>query len=200
MIKLSLPFWLSGVELTKLKAAAQAWWEQVEGWLRWPLLQLDPTTCHPTILDLLAWQRDITRFKSEPEALYRLRVTYAFVNAVDAGSTAGFKRIMQRLGVGAVEIRERLPYTDWDVVQIHVSDEQLAATPTLLDVLVGQYGRTCRRYEFVATSTASVCVAVAETSIDHGDLIADTDHIGTLRFHIGAMEINLDQLSLVAAL
>jgi len=35
MLKLALPFWLSGGELTKLKAAAQAWWEQVEGWARW---------------------------------------------------------------------------------------------------------------------------------------------------------------------
>lgn len=107
MIKLKLPFWLDGAELAKLTAAAQSWWERVEGWLRWPLLQLDPATCHPAILDLLAWQRDITRFKGEPDSLYRLRVTHAFVNAVDAGSTAGMKRILERLGVGYVEIEER---------------------------------------------------------------------------------------------
>ena len=74
MIRLKLPFWLDGTQLTKLTAAAQSWWERIEGWLRWPLLQMDPDTCHLTVLDLLAWQRDITRFKDEPEALYRLRL------------------------------------------------------------------------------------------------------------------------------
>lgn len=57
MIKLNLPFWLDGPQLAKLKAAAQAWWDKVEGWLQWPLLQMDADTCHITILDLLAWQR-----------------------------------------------------------------------------------------------------------------------------------------------
>jgi hypothetical protein len=45
MLKLKLPFWLEGAELTKLKAAAQSWWEKVEQWSHWPLLQLDPKTC-----------------------------------------------------------------------------------------------------------------------------------------------------------
>ena len=36
MLKLRLPFWLDGPELAKLKAAAQSWWEKVEGWMRWP--------------------------------------------------------------------------------------------------------------------------------------------------------------------
>ena len=64
---------LDGAEITKLKASAQAWWETVEGWMRWPLLQMDAETCHLAVLDLLAWQRDITRFRGESEALYRLR-------------------------------------------------------------------------------------------------------------------------------
>ncbi|MCZ7024177.1 phage tail protein, partial [Salmonella enterica] len=89
--------------------AAQSWWEKVEGWLQWPLMQMNADTCHITVLDLLAWQRDISRFKDEPESLYRLRVKFAFINSVDAGSTVGLKRILQRLGVGYVEINERLP-------------------------------------------------------------------------------------------
>ena len=92
MRKLKLPFWLGAGELAKLCAAAQAWWETVQGWLHWPLHQMDPEHCHLTILDLLAWQRDITRFSTEPEPLYRLRVKYAFIKSVDAGSTAGMKR------------------------------------------------------------------------------------------------------------
>jgi len=198
MIKLSLPFWLDGPELAKLKAAAQAWWTTVEGWLRWPLLQMDADTCHLTILDLMAWQRDITRFKGEPEALYRLRVKYAFINAVDAGSVAGFKRIMLRLGVGYVRIEERLPDRDWDVVQLHLSDSQLSANPTLLNLLIYQYGRTCRRYEFVGTSVAAMRVSVMEFSNDQEQIVATHDNVGTLRIRTAVMEYSNDQQTLVA--
>lgn len=172
MIKLGLPFWLDGPELAKLKAAAQAWWTKVEGWLRWPLLQMDADTCHLTILDLLAWQRDITRFKGEPEALYRLRVKFAFINAVDAGSTAGMKRILQRLGVGYVEIEERHPDRDWDVVLLQLSNTQLAENPELLRVLIQQYGRTCRRYDFVTITPVVLRVVAIDFNDDQQTLVA----------------------------
>lgn len=172
MIKLGLPFWLDGPELAKLKAAAQAWWTKVEGWLRWPLLQMDADTCHLTILDLMAWQRDITRFKGEPEALYRLRVKYAFINAVDAGSTAGMKRILQRLGVGYVEIEERHPDRDWDVVLLQLSNTQLAENPELLRVLIQQYGRTCRRYDFVTITPVTLRVVTVDFNDDQQTLVA----------------------------
>lgn len=198
MIKLKLPFWLDGAELAKLTAAAQSWWERVEGWLRWPLLQLDPATCHPAILDLLAWQRDITRFKGEPDSLYRLRVTHAFVNAVDAGSTAGFTRIMQRLGVGYVRIEERLVDRDWDVVQLHLSDSQISENPALLDLIIYQYGRTCRRYELVSTSLVTVQIAVGEINHEHLTLVAQFESSQTIPLHLLTHEFNHDQQTLVA--
>ncbi len=172
MIKLDLPFWLDGPQLAKLKAAAQSWWEKVEGWLQWPLLQMDADTCHLTVLDLLAWQRDISRFKDEPESLYRLRVKFAFINAVDAGSTAGLKRILQRLGVGYVEIDERMPDRDWDVVMLRLSDSQLSQNPELLRVLIQQYGRTCRRYDFVTLTPVSLRLVAADFNDDQQTLIA----------------------------
>ena len=172
MIKLNLPFWLDGPQLAKLKAAAQSWWEKVEGWLQWPLLQMDADTCHLTVLDLLAWQRDISRFKDEPESLYRLRVKFAFINAVDAGSTAGLKRILQRLGVGYVEIDERMPDRDWDVVMLRLSDSQLSQNPELLRVLIQQYGRTCRRYDFVTLTPVSLHLVAADFNDDQQTLIA----------------------------
>lgn len=172
MLKLELPFWLGGAQMTKLQLAAQAWWERVEAWVQWPLLQLDAETCHPTILDLLAWQRDITRFGSEPESLYRLRVKYAFINAVDAGSTAGLKRILVRLGVGYVEIEERMPGRDWDVVLLRLTDSQLSQNPELLRVIVQQYGRTCRRYDFVTITRVTMFMAVADFNNDQQTLVA----------------------------
>ena len=172
MIKLNLKFWLAGTELTKIKDAAQSWWERVEQWLGWPLLQLDAETCHPVMLDLLAWQRDITRFKGEPESLYRLRVKHAFINAVDAGSTAGMKRILVRLGVGYVEIEERQPDRDWDVVLLQLSNTQLADNPELLRVLIQQYGRTCRRYDFVTITPVTAYVAIVDFNDDQQTLVA----------------------------
>ncbi|TSD75698.1 phage tail protein [Pseudomonas sp. KBS0710] len=172
MIKLSLPFWLDGPQLAKLKAAAQSWWEKVESWLQWPLLQMDADTCHLTVLDLLAWQRDISRFKDEPESLYRLRVKFAFINAVDAGSTAGLKRILQRLGVGYVEINERLPDRDWDVVLLRLSDSQLSQNPELMRVLIQQYGRTCRRYDFVTITPVSLRIVAVDFNDDQQTLVA----------------------------
>ena len=197
MIKLELPFWLDGEEATKLKATAQAWWESVEGWLRWPLLQMDPETCHLTILDLLAWQRDITRFRGESEALYRLRVKYAFVNAVDAGSVAGFQRIFLRLGIGTLRIAERQPDRDWDIVQLHLSDQQLSDNPALLDMIIHQYGRTCRRYEFVTTTPVSLAVAAYEFNNDHLTLVAKFDDTQSVGLRVATMEFNNDQMTLV---
>nr|WP_269806323.1 phage tail protein [Pseudomonas alloputida] len=172
---MKLPFWLEGKELSKLRDAAQAWWNQVETWMNWPLLQLDAETCHLTVLDLLAWQRDIQRFQGEPENLYRLRVKYAFINAVDAGSVAGTVRIFQRLGVGYVEIEERIDGVDWDVVRLHLSDGQLSANPVLLRVLIQQYGRTCRRYEFATITPVSLGMRTAHFHDDQETLFAVLD-------------------------
>ena len=175
MLKLSLPFWLDGIELAKLKAAAQSWWGKVEDWLRWPLLQLDAETCHQSVLDLLAWQRDIQRFHGEPERLYRLRVKYAFINAVDAGSTAGMVRVFERLGVGYVELEERVEGMDWDIVLLHLSDTQLSENPVLLRVLMQQYGRTCRRYDFVTITPVVLGLRIADFNDDQQTLIASLD-------------------------
>ena len=124
------------------------------------------------MLDLLAWQRDISRFKDEPESLYRLRVKFAFINAVDAGSTAGLKRILQRLGVGYVEIDERLPDRDWDVVLLRLSDSQLSQNPELMRVLIQQYGRTCRRYDFVTITPVSLRIVAVDFNDDQQTLVA----------------------------
>lgn len=197
MIKINLPFWLDGEEITKLKATAQAWWESVEGWMRWPLLQMDAETCHQAVLDLMAWQRDITRFPGEPESLYRLRVKWAFVNAVDAGSTAGFKRILRRLGIGEVQIRERQLNRDWDVVQLLLSDQQLSDYPALIDIIVHQYGRTCRRYELLATTEVGMTLTVYQVDADHQTLTARFNDTDTIGLHLSGFEFNHDHMTLV---
>lgn len=197
MIKIELPFWLGGAELTKLQVSAQAWWETVEHWMGWPLRQLDAETCHVAVLDLLAWQRDITRFRGEPESLYRLRVKYAFVNAVDAGSVAGFRRIFQRLGIGEVRIAERQPDRDWDIVQLHLDDQQLSDNPALLDMVIHQYGRTCRRYEFVTTTELAISITAYEVNNEQMTLVAQFGNTQSVGLSVVAMEFNNDQMTLV---
>jgi hypothetical protein len=164
MIKLSLPFWNDKHSSARLLKTAQGFWENIEACLRWPLTQNDPETCTLAVLNLMAWQRDIVRFKSEPLTLFRKRVKYAYVNAADAGSVAGIKRIFVRLGVGYVEVEERSADKDWDVITLRLSDGQLANNTQLLQVLIEKYGRTCRRYEFETISNVDMHIVMVEFS------------------------------------
>lgn len=159
-------FWLAGNENSKLRALAQSWWERVEGWLRFPLSQFDAELCTLPVLNLLAWQRDIERGKDEPLRQYRLRVKYACVNAQDAGSTAGFVRIFQRLEIGAIVVKERNAGMDWDIVLLELNASQLAENMSLLDFIIRQYGRTCRRYEFEVITPISIGSFLTEFNND----------------------------------
>jgi hypothetical protein len=170
VIKLSLPFWQTGkstFELIKLATAAQRFYEKLQRWLSWPLNQLDPLDCTLPILELLAWQRDIVRFENEPLALYRKRVAFAYVNAKDAGSTAGMRRIFERLGVGYVELAERTDPINWDVITVRLSDNQLSGNQTLIELLLRYYGRTCRRYTVEILNPVVVELFIQPFQHDH---------------------------------
>ncbi|WP_261373989.1 phage tail protein [Yersinia aldovae] len=145
---LRLPSWMDKGEANKLLQVCRQWWAGINGWLNWPLNQLDAATCAVPLLNVLAYQRDISRFNGEPLSLYRKRVQYAFINAADAGSVAGFIAIFERLGIGYVELLERQPDIDWDVILVRVSDSQIASNSDLLMQIIRQYGKTCRRYRF----------------------------------------------------
>ena len=170
--EVTLPFWMSGPELTKLARAAKKWFALLMGWAIWPVQQMDPETCTEAVLNLIAWQRDINRFNSEPLSLYRLRVKYAYANAKDAGSVAGFQRIFQRLGVGYIEIEERMTGRDWDVIALNLSDTQLADNQTLLQELIQHYGRTCRRYEWTIITPLAMSVRVETFDNDYQTICA----------------------------
>ncbi|WP_323910006.1 phage tail protein [Aeromonas veronii] len=149
------PWWEDGKtiadgvqEPTFLAKGIMAFWRRMRGWLLQPLAQQDPLTCSEVMLALLAWERDITRFKGEPLALFRKRVKYAFINAQDSGEVAGFKRIFERLGIGWCELHERQEGTPWDVITIEVADNSLTQNQQLMETLIQHYGRTCRRYRF----------------------------------------------------
>ncbi|QTF10025.1 hypothetical protein HC231_20455 [Brenneria izadpanahii] len=163
---LRLPSWMDKGEPAKLLRAGKGYWQQVNGWMRWPLQQLDAETCPVPLLNVLAYQRDIERFNGEPLSLYRKRVKYAFINAKDAGSVAGFVSIFQRLDIGDVRLKERQAGYDWDVILVRINDEQLSTYNALMMSLIRQYGRTCRRYSFDVLNAVSVRGHAGEFSHD----------------------------------
>ena len=175
MIKLELIFWQKGkvtFELEKLRSAAQRFFVQVQAWITWPLNQLDTETCILPILDLIAWQRDVTRFSGEPLDLYRKRVTYAYANSHDAGSTAGMKRIFVRLGIGYVELAERTDPVNWDLITVRLSDSQLSSNQTLIELLLRYYGRTCRRYNVEIINPVTLSLGAQQFQHSHTTHIA----------------------------
>ncbi|NRD73267.1 phage tail protein [Shewanella sp. VB17] len=178
--KLAPPWWMDGVTLPStpepqepamLSAGMQSFWQRVRGWFIWPLAQKDPLTCSLEMLNLLAWERNISRVKDEPEWLYRKRVNFAFINARDAGSSQGFINIMSRLGVPVLAIDERKSGLDWDVISIELDDARVL-NAALLGSIIQDYGRTCRRYEYVSNKAASVQLAVSECNNDYQTLTA----------------------------
>lgn len=148
LASMTLPSWMNKGEPLALLRTARRFWAEVYGWITWPLLQFDPLTCIEPVLNLIAYDRDISRFSGEPLSLYRKRVAYAFINARDAGSVEGFINIFSRLGIGYVELVERQPGIDWDVIMVRVTDSQVADNTHLMIQIIRQYGRTCRRYQF----------------------------------------------------
>lgn len=175
----NVPWWMDGQTIaTQLKEphflanGVMGFWKKVKGWLLYPLAQLEPMTCSEKLLAVLAWDRDIHRFKNEPTELFRKRVKFAFINAKDAGEKAGFIRIFNRLGVGLVEIDERVPERDWDIITIRLSDSQLSENYDLLEELIQQYGRTCRRYEYQVISPTQLNLTASPLDWDHQCVVA----------------------------
>ncbi|MDZ7322944.1 phage tail protein [Kosakonia sacchari] len=165
---IALPVWMNKGEPLTLAHASKTWWERVHDWLTFPLAQIDVDTCDEQLLTLLAYQRDVERFPGESLSLFRLRVKYAFANAQDAGSLAGFSRIFERLGIGEIQQLERQLQYDWDVILIRINDEQLSRDNTLMMQLVRQYGRTCRRYFFDVINSETVTVRPGWFELDTG--------------------------------
>lgn len=148
-MNIKLPFWMDGVATRQIADLFAKWWQlSIKRMVELPLKLLDEDNCSETMLNLIAYARDVERFEGEPLSLFRKRVKYAFINAQDAGSKAGFIRIFARVGIGYVEIEERFDAENWDVIKIILSDSQMAHNRELLNLIIRKYGRTCRRYTY----------------------------------------------------
>lgn len=172
-----LPFWMNGPIVSSLAAALKAWWGKVGEWVSWPARQIDPLTCSLPVLGLLAWQRSIERYKGEPERLFRLRVKFAYANGGDAGSIAGWRRIFERLELPPVELGERVPGQDWDIIDIILDDADMPDSQNVLEVIIKDYGRTCRRYRFVSSINQPLFIRAATFDNNHATVMATPDNL-----------------------
>lgn len=148
MITGNISFWMNGTRAQALKAAAERWWiTSAEGFAKILNVKHDVLNAPLEIVDLLAWERDITRFDDEPERLYRLRVKHAYINVLDAGLAVGMQRIFKRLELPELPIDERLiPDYEWDMLRLQIEFNDYLEHRTGLYIVLQIYRRTCRRW------------------------------------------------------
>lgn len=161
-----LPIWLTEKNATALAKVAQSYWQEIESYLFWWLEQQHSENAQTAILDLLAWERGINRLPDEALALYGLRVKHAFANATDAGSNVGMEQIFKRLGFGFIQVNERVPGFDWDMVEIAMLEDEFSGKEQLVNEVIKQYGRTCRRYFLSAMATVNTTDAIGLVEYD----------------------------------
>lgn len=156
--EINLRYWMGRGELAKFARAMRNYWEHVRAAFEMPLQQHDPLTAPMALVNILAWQREVERLGQEPEALFRIRVAHAYGFARDVGSIAGWEEMFTKLGYPHITQDERLDNVDWDVISLKIKDGDLTNVPKLIDTVIRQYGRTCRRYQYTTYSDAHVGV------------------------------------------
>ena len=155
-------YWMGRGELAKFSNALRNYWLRVDEALRMPLKKHDPMTAPIGIVRLMAWERDIEPLEREDEVIFRIRVANAYSFARHGGETAGFKNMFGKLGVDWVKIHEREDPEQWDVVTIETADSDLAQKNWLMNAMIRQYGRTCRRYQFNVTYPVTLKMIAVE--------------------------------------
>lgn len=181
--RLTLPWWMDGKTLPQqqgeqpqepamMTEGTRTFWQRIADVMVWPLSQSSALTCSYDILTLLAWENSIERFNGEPEWLFRRRVHFAELNALDAGSSAGFKRIFDRLGFNVIAQHERIAGEDWDVIALELADSELASASSVMTAVIQNYGRTCRRYTMTTTTEATLSISGVEFNAHYTTLEA----------------------------
>lgn len=193
---LHLPFWMAGEQATTLAHAAHVWFSLLGRVAIWPAQQLDAMECSSDVLNLLAWQRNVNRYAGEPDRLYRLRVAFAYANGKDAGGINGWKRIFARLELGKVELEERVAGQDWDCINIVSDDASFPDKQNVLEIIINEYGRTCRRYRFVSRIPLIHRIYTNIFDNNHETICAKSNDLSAqyLQIHIGVFDMSHETL------
>ena len=196
--EIKIPFWMNGPHVRTLAGASRVWFGRLGEWAAFPLRQADPMTCSERMLDLIAWQRGVTRAAGEAERLYRLRVAHAYANARDSGQIAGWKRIFKRLEFGDVALDKRKAEQDWDVIGITIDDSLFPNYQNVLELIVADYGRTCRRYHFISRIPQKVAVRFIPFDDHHCTICAKSEELLITRMGNGIAVFDSTQTTLEA--
>ena len=175
-------------EIAKFARAMRNYWGHVKAAFEMPLQQHDPLIAPMAVVYVLAWQRGVEKLGQEPESLFRVRVAHAYGFSRDAGSVSGWEDMFEKLGYPHIAQDERLTNVDWDVISLKIQDGDLTNVPKLLDTVIRQYGRTCRRYQY--TSYVEMSLAARSKTIEAQ---YTTSHVKT-RINVGMLPnmLNVD--------
>ena len=147
--------WMAQGELAKFARAMTAYWRHVQDSLELPLRRFDPLTAPFELVKLVAWERDVELLDKEYENIFRLRVANAFSFAKNSGDVKGFTSMLKTLGVNFAVLHERQPEIDFDIIKIEIGSSDLSNNAYLINSVIRQYGRTCRRYRVNVTFPAN---------------------------------------------
>lgn len=156
--------WMYQRELFKFAKALTNYWRIIQNSLQYPLQRLDPMTSDIEIVKLMAWERDVEPLAQETEIVFRTRVAYAFSFALNGGEVSGFTQMFERLGIGYTKQIERQDNVDWDVITIEAASSDLSDNAFLMNAVIRQYGRTCRRYFVNVTFPENINIRHAQFS------------------------------------
>ncbi|MEZ8662319.1 phage tail protein [Vibrio splendidus] len=162
--EINLRYWMGRGEIAKFARAMRSYWKHVKAAFEMPLQQHDPLIAPMAVVYVLAWQRGVEKLGQEPESLFRVRVAHAYGFSRDAGSVSGWEDMFEKLGYPHITQDERLANVDWDVINLKIQDGDLTHVPKLLDTVIRQYGRTCRRYQY--TSYVEMPLAARSKTIE----------------------------------
>ncbi|WP_158161691.1 phage tail protein [Grimontia hollisae] len=197
---INFKYWMGreGSELVKFARALRRYWRKVDAALRLPLTQFDALTAPLGIVKLMAWERDISPLEREDERIFRIRVANAYTFARHAGETRGFKNMFARLGIDWMDIHEREDPVQWDVVTIETADGDLAQKNWLMNAMIRQYGRTCRRYRFNVTYPATLHMHCA--AFGHRFALAKASACNDTRVAVRQQRIEHNQQMFIASM
>ncbi|CAK2463080.1 putative bacteriophage protein [Vibrio crassostreae] len=186
--EINLRYWMGRGEIAKFARAMRNYWGHVKAAFEMPLQQHDPLIAPMAVVYVLAWQRGVEKLGQEPESLFRVRVAHAYGFSRDAGSVSGWEDMFEKLGYPHITQDERLANVDWDVINLKIQDGDLTHVPKLLDTVIRQYGRTCRRYQY--TSYVEMPLAARSKTIEAQYA---TSHVKT-RINVGMLPnmLNVD--------
>ena len=193
--EIKIPFWMNGPHVRTLAGASRVWFGRLGEWAAFPLRQADPMTCSERMLDLIAWQRGVTRAAGEAERLFRV---VGAPSPATAPQIAGWKRIFKRLELGDIALEERKAGQDWDVIGIMMDDGSFPNYQNVLELIVADYGRTCRRYHFISRIPQRVAVRFVPFDDHHATICARSDEILKTRAGSGIAVFDSTQTTLEA--